>query len=401
MTLLIVIALALLSSLAMAETAQRASASWYERDPLSGNWAGRRDTLEAAGIVPFVVYDSIFAANVSGGIESDRDFTGQLYAGLKLDLEKLMGLRGTTFKLSVINRHGDSIGASVGGVYDPMTLFGGQTNYLYDLWLETTFGATWAIKLGRMSADQDFATSPLYGYSLSTAINGPIRALLLENAITSFPYPVWGGRLKYMPSPQHQLQLGAYQIGDDMWDYHEHGANFRIRSDDGVSLLAQYDWTPEVRGRPARLYVGVVNAFFDFDDFDGTGTTDHFLRWYGHADIEISDGLKIFGLLTWSGQDQVARTPFQASIGANYKGLIPARPDDRTYAFVTHGRFSTDYGRSLGEDKDFERVYELGHRIQIGPAFYMQPSVQYIQNPGGTGDIDDAVVLGVWVGAAF
>lgn len=401
MKLLIAIALALLSSPVMAETTQPASASWHEREKLSGNWAGRRDALEASGVVPFIVYDSIFAANVSGGIESDRDFTGQLYAGLKMDLEKLMGLNGTTFKLSVINRHGDSIGASVGGVYDPMTLFGGQTNYLYDLWLEKTFGDTWAIKLGRVSADQDFATSPLYGYSLSTAINGPIRALLLENAITSFPYPVWGGRLKYKPSTQHQLQIGAYQIGEDMWDYHEHGANFRIRSNDGVSILAQYDWTPEVFGRPARVYAGVVNSFFDFDEFDHAGTTDHFVRWYGHADVEVADGIKIFGLLTWSGQDEVAKTPFQASIGANYTGLIPSRPHDRTMVFVTHGRLSNAFGRSLGEDKNFEMVYELGHRIQIIPGFYIQPSVQYIQDPGGTGDIPDAVVIGAWVGISF
>lgn len=398
---LFAITLLLSSGIATAETAQPASGSWYERDHLTGNWDGLRDSLEASGIAPFIVYDSIFAANVSGGSESDRDFTGQLYAGLKMDLEKLMGLSGTTFKLSMINRHGDSIGASVGGIYDPMTLFGGQTNYLYDLWLETTFGDTWAIKFGRVSADQDFATSPLYGYSLSTAINGPIRALLLENAITSFPYPVWGGRVKYNFRERHQLQLGVYQIGEDMWDFHEHGANFRIRSDDGVSILAQYDWTPEVFGRPARVYVGVVNALFDFDDFDGTGTTNHFLRYYGHADVEVANGLRLFGLLTWSGQDQVAKTPFQASIGANYKGLIPSRRDDRTMAFVTYGRFSNDYGRSLGEDKDFEMVYELGHRIQMGPAFFLQPSVQYIQKPGGTGQIEDAVVLGVWIGVSF
>lgn len=396
---LIVIILALASGSTTAETTQPAPEPWYERAQLTGKWAGRRDALETSGTTPFLVYDSIFAANVSGGIDSDREFTGQVYGGLILDLEKLAGLDGTIFKISMINRHGDSIGESVGGIYDPMTIFGGQTTYLYDAWLETTLDDTWALKFGRMSADQDFVTSPLYGYSLSTAINGPIRALLLENVITSFPSAVWGARLKYRPSEQHQLQIGAYQIDEDL-DVHDNGVNFRIRSDDGVSILIQYDWTPEVAGRP-RVYAGVVNSFFDFDEFNGTGTTDHFVRWYGHADIEVKDGLRVFGLLAWSDQDEVARTPFQASIGANYKGLIPSRPHDRTIAFVTHGQISDAFGRSLGEDKDFERVYELGHRIQITPAFYIQPSVQYIQNPGGTGDIDDAVVVGAWVGVLF
>ena len=46
-------------------------------------------------------------------------------------------------------------------------------------------------------------------------------------------------------------------------------------------------------------------------------------------------------------------------------------------------------------------VYELAHRIRIIPSFYIQPSVQYIRNPGGTGNINDAVGLGAWVGASF
>jgi len=186
-----------------------------------------------------------------------------------------------------------------------------------------------------------------------------------------------------------------------MWNFRDHGVDFSIRDDDGVSILAQYDWTPEVLGRPARVYVGVINSFFDFDDFDDTGTTDHFVRFYGHADVEVADGLKLFGLLTYSDQDEVAKTPFQGSIGAVYKGLIPSRQDDRTFFYATYGQISDEYGRSLGEDTDFEAVYEFGHRFRIIPSFFIQPSVQYIQKPGGTGDIDDAVVLGAWVGVSF
>lgn len=398
---LIVIALSLSSSIATTATAQLTAESWYERKQLTGNWWGLRDLLVDSGVQPFLYYDSIFAANVSGGIESDKDFVGQVYAGLNTDLERLLGLEGMTFKISYVNRHGNSIGESVGGIYNPMAIFGGQTNYLYEFWLEKSFGDAWAIKLGRVSADLDFALSPLYFYSLSTAINGPIRALLLENALTSFPFAVWGGRIKYEPSEQHQFKLGAYLIGKDMFNFKNHGVNYSIRDDDGVSILSQYDWSPDVFDRPARVYVGVVNAFFDFEDFDGTGTTDHFVRFYGHADVEVADGLKLFGLLSYSHQDDVAKTPLQANIGALYTGLIPSRPDDLTIAYATYAQFSEEYGESLGEDKDHEMVYELAHRIRIIPSFYIQPSVQYIHNPGGTGNIDDAVVLGAWVGASF
>ena len=40
-------------------------------------------------------------------------------------------------------------------------------------------------------------------------------------------------------------------------------------------------------------------------------------------------------------------------------------------------------------------------RWEVTPAFFIQPSVQYIQDPGGTGDMDDAVAIGAWVGITF
>ncbi|MFC7338028.1 carbohydrate porin [Haloferula chungangensis] len=370
-------------------------------DYLTGDWGGRRSQLINAGVTPFLYYDTITSANVAGGIKDDLGFVGQVYGGFDLDLEKLFGWHGTTMKISGVNRHGNTISNSVGGIYDPQTIYGGQTTYLYQLFLEKQFNDEWSVKLGRVSADSDFAKSPLYGYSLSTAINGPIRATLLENSITSFPYAVWGGRVKYQPTDEHQFQLGAYQTGPDQWDFSEHGLDWSFRSEDGISVIAQYDWTPEINGRESRFFVGAINSFRDFDNFDGVNTTDFLFRVYAHGEVETCDDFKVFGMVTYSGQDEVAKTPVQISAGANYQGMIPGRDDDHTFFFVTYGQLSNQYGDSIGEDVTQEIVYELGHRFQVAPAFFVQPSIQYIQNPGGTGAIDDALVLGAWVGMTF
>ena len=99
-----------------------------------------------------------------------------------------------------------------------------------------------------------------------------------------------------------------------------------------------------------------------------------------------------------------AKVPLQVSGGANWKGLIPGRENDHTMFFATYGKISDEYGKyvTMG-DVDAEMVYELGHRIQIIPSFYIQPSIQYVVDPGGgtNGDIDNALVLGAWIGAAF
>jgi porin len=118
-------------------------------------------------------------------------------------------------------------------------------------------------------------------------------------------------------------------------------------------------------------------------------------------DIEVSDGFKLFGLATYSDEDQVAKTPLQISGEMNHEGLFPGRKDDHTVAFITYGQLSEKYGDSIGEDVTSEMVFEIGHRFQVTPAIYVQPSVQYIKTPGGTGSIDNALVLGAWISGSF
>jgi carbohydrate-selective porin OprB len=374
-----------------------------ERDRLTGDWGGARTDLEEKGIKPFAYYDAILGSVVSRGLDHGTEFTGQWYFGVDLDLKKLFGWEDTVMKISGVNRHGNSVSSDVGGIYDPMCIYGGedgQTTILYQLWIEKTFNDKLAIKFGRDSQCSDFANSDLYRYSLSTAINGPIRSMMLDrNQIVSFPLGVWHARAKYTFNEEHQLQVGAYQINDHIWD-NLPGTDFGFDDDDGVTIMAQYDWTPQIMARPARLYVGIADSMYDTTTFDGDDE-DNIFRVYGHFDFQPVDDLTLFAFGAYTTQDDVAMMPLQLSCGANYKGLFPSREDDHTMAFITYGGLSDKWGRSIGEDVDHEMVYEVGHRVQLTPAIYVQPSVQYIQNPGATGYTDDAIVAGAWIGAAF
>lgn len=97
--------------------------------------------------------------------------------------------------------------------------------------------------------------------------------------------------------------------------------------------------------------------------------------------------------------------PVQSTLGAHYTGLFPGREKDKTVFFATYGGFSSDYADEqdvAGKARsNYEMVLELGHRFQVTPSTYIQPDAQYIINPGGTGDIDNALVLGFQWGASF
>ena len=70
-----------------------------------------------------------------------------------------------------------------------------------------------------------------------------------------------------------------------------------------------------------------------------------------------------------------------------------------------YGDISRDYARSVrvpgGRLAESEKVVELAHRFQLTSWSYFQPDIQYVINPGGTGDIPDAVVMGAQMGFTF
>lgn len=382
-------------------------------DRLTGDWAGQRTKLADAGVEVFAYFNAIVASNSSGGLNRKTNYAGDAFAGVSLDLDKLFGWQDTTLVISGINRHGSDITPAVGSQYSVMQLVGGQTTFLYNVTLEKLFAdGKLAAKVGRMTATDDFVGSPFYSYSLNNAVNGQIRAVLFDGVMTSYPFAVWGGRVKAQLSADSSLQVGVFQLTDDMWDPSKHGLDLTFSRSDGVSWFTQYDWTPELAGRPARFFVGMNNAFFNLDDFTGGGTSHSLNRFYAHGDYQFyreapdrDQGLTLFATFAYTADDQVAIMPLQTTLGAHYKGLWASRPDDRTVFFLTYGGFSHDYSDQRvaagGGSVDHEMVFELGHRVQLNRYAYIQPDVQYIKRPGGTGNIDDGVVIGVQFGASF
>jgi porin len=387
--------------------------NWAAGDYLTGGWGGRRLALEEQGYTFFAFYNSIIASNVSGGIESGTAAAGDLYAGMQIDLGKALSWDGWTFTLSGIDRHGSSIDDNVGGIYSVMQLVGGQTYFLYNLSLEKTWADDrFAFKFGRITATDDFAGSPFYSYYLSNSIDGQIRAVLFDGVMTSYPFAVWGARFLYAPTDDFRIKIGAYQLTENMWDPDKHGTDFAFRSSDGLSLMTQLEWDWSLGGKPGHFNLGMNNVSYDMPNFNSNDVTDTFIRYYTQYDQMLTQeapgseqGLYVFGTLAYTDQQEAALVPLQVSLGAQYIGPFEGRAKDRLIFGTTYGKLSNDYAdqqEALGNGRpDYEWIFELGYRVQLTKFAYVQPDVQYVNQPGGTGEIPDATVLGVQFGVTF
>lgn len=380
-----------------------------------GDWGGLRSDIANSG----VTFDSYYvmnpAGNVSGGKGQGFSYVDNFYLGINFDLEKLFGWDGLTFAISGINRSGGSVSeAYVGSQYDVQQVNGGQNIFFYNLTLEQKFWNDKArFKIGRFGASDDFNTSPIYGLFMNNGIDGNIRNVLFDTQFSAYPFATWAARLRLDPTPEINFQIGVFQTWDDIFDRTHNGLDWSIHNNDGVMLLAQLGWTPKFDSKPGHYWIGgSYSPWKGFTQFGKTEKTSGSYGIYAHADQmvyqespESDQGLTLFVASGYYPQENISIIPWQLNLGGFYTGLLPGRPNDKTILGLIHGRFSSDYSNMLeaaGNGKPTqETVVELGYRIQLTKYAYIQPDIQYVSRPGGSGRIGDAIIVGAQIGITF
>lgn len=114
-------------------------------------------------------------------------------------------------------------------------------------------------------------------------------------------------------------------------------------------------------------------------------------------------GLTPFVSLLFAPSSSVNTMPFFANGGLVYQGLFPSRLHDTAAFGVAYGAFSRQLARSQRDARSagsgagvqqYEVALELTYIVQATRWLQVQPDLQYIINPGGTGKLPNALVLG-------
>ena len=416
------------------------SKQWWEGDAALGDWWGMRNWLDKEKGVEFSSsYVINLAGNPSGGLRQGFTYTDNIAFGAKLDLEKIVGWRGAVFTIAATDRNGTSLSRDyIGNQFTVQQVYGGQTIILTDLHLVQKFWDDKAqIKAGRFSAGDDFASSPLYWLYMNNGIDGNPQALPVNASFSAYPWASWAARLRVDPCPEWNAQLGIYQVSNKTFNRELHGVNFSFEENDGVMILGQIGWTPEFfrsrakrtwtereeaeapgeldgdwHGLPGHYWFGGYYSSWSYPQFGSDDTAANAYGFYWHADQMVfqeepggSQGLTLWTAFVLSPQENIAKLPFQWNGGVTYQGLVPQRDEDTAMFGLAYGSFSDDYGNAgdayNGDPVSYEMALEWGYRVQLSRFFYVQPNIQYIVQPGGTGSIPDAFVLGMQMGVTF
>jgi porin len=405
-----------------------------DKPQLFGDWNGERTRLADEGITFDLGYDSQVAHNIAGGTRHLTRYTDQWSAGATLDLDKLWNWHGATLRILYTQRDGRDLGADagLGTSMSVQDLFGrGQTLHLTILALEQKFlGGKLAWRVGRLPVGRDFATFSCDFQNLTFCGSQPGN--LVGDYWLNWPSSSWGTRLKWKTSTSTYVQLGAYQVNPTYVDPHyEHANGWKPdfpAGTTGTLVPLEFGWTPKRNGLPGSYKIGFWydtsggdDLFLDVDrtplPLSGAPALHRDARTGGYIDFKQQvngdaggKGLTVFLRVTQA-DHPTATLDRQISLGAQYKGPFGRTRDkigfglgathSNDYAAVTQRlRNQLDPANAQPVHDGNEYAAEIFYRWSPVPAFDLQPSLQYVINPGAS-DKRDALVVGLFTSIKF
>jgi porin len=400
------------------------------RQHLLSDRYGVRSWLEEHGITPTLTFATDALGNPAGGRRQGFTTGNNIALDLNFNLEKLGGPRGGSFQLSMSERFGTSLSRKyIGNAFSVQAIFGENTFRLVNVaYRQKLLDDRVEFQVGRIAAGDDFLVSPYNYVFIQNGFDGnPVSIFIDAPGMTPYPNATWGALVKGRPTKRTYAMGGLYNGDPSIHANKHHGLDWSM---DGPLFAIgeigyQRNGLPNDQGRTGNYKAGFWYDNSQFTDFNtvarghAPGVTRGEWGYYGLFDQvlfrfgEPGDhrGFGVTGSILIAPDQSVSQMPFFSNAGFLVRGLFPSRRTDATGFGVVFGQFSNDLQDSqrraqqtnpaVGAQRS-ETALELTHRFQFqGNALFLQPDLQYIIRPGGTGRISNAFVAGVRVGINF
>ena len=364
-------------------------------------------------------YTTDLLGNPVGGKKQGFTYYGQLQLILAAELEKLVGWRDAYFVASMFDSAGNNLSRNyVGNYFNVTEVASIPTVVLGQVYLEQRLlDDKISLKLGRMGIGSDFVVMDMFNLYVG-GIDGHTPVFVWNTFWSGAATATWAGVVKAEPHEDVTLRFGVYQATKANRVIANHGMNMEFGPSDGVQMFGEGGWKTKLRtawdegtALPGEHKFGGYWSSWEYNAFGGgTAPQTWGMYWIGQQMVwrereNTDEGITLWYSFVYAPSDNVSRFPFFNGAGAGWQGAIPGREEDWILFGSYNGTMSREFAsrqeaRGLG-DPTFEWVLEWDYRAQITPWLYVMPCAQWIIQPGATGRIPNALVLGAEIGVTF
>jgi len=427
--------LGLISTAVLSSQIALANEFWsQDRQWLLGDWGGERQQLENKGYKFTASIMSQAATNLDGGYNDSNTLenAGQLTLGANFDLNKIAGWEDTTAAIMITKRDGNAL--TLERIKDPRSSALGNSQEIYgrgkiwrltQAWIKKGFDDnTVQVKIGRMGMSDDFNSSQCEFQNL--LLCGGQLGKSIGSIWYNWPVVLWGANVKYQFAPEWTLGVGVYEVNPDnvKTQSNSDGFNLDMNNVKGATIPVEVAWKPKLstfNGLPGEYKIGALYSTADANDV-GTAGKEHSGKhsfWINTQQqlTQRENDPKRGLFLSFNGVvNDKATTTVQSTqqIAVWYKGVFDSRPNDSigfglaNYLVNDRARdrqIATNESRGYYEYDAFATNYipiqrdelnvELNYTYQWSPAVMLRPNIQYIHQPAGVKEVDDAWVAGL------
>ncbi len=411
---------------------------FLQRSFMTGDWGGLRDTLDEHGIDLIYAYYNEIYGNPLGGIKQGFSVNQVHILSGDLYTDRVGWWDGGMIHITGSWLTGDSVArervGSLNSVYfgDPPE----SGPRLFELFYgQDLFNQKLNIRVGKIYPFVKIAASQTAGLFTNTSFTYPTFLGSSPSSGFSAGYGAapWGIQVAYNPNRNWNFIAHIMDGFDDPSGGFKNrdGLKSDLNGKDGAEgifeTLYRLNQNPGDTRLPgyyragAQFHTGTFNELKTLVQTDSSGnsgggprqqrgnsafyvTAEQMVYRESADPTDRTQGLNLFAKAVVSPKQDINLVSMNVSGGLAYEGPIPGRDRDVLGLGVSHTRFSNGTRaldrqiNRLGGDnaiRDAETVVELTYAAEIARWWLVVGSAQYIINPGGYSDRNNATVLGV------
>lgn len=316
--------------------------------------------------------------NFHGGIKTDNGYLGCANIMINFSTDKANWWKGGEFLINGANTHGSIPTESfIGDFQGAINIEAGDLTYMHELWYKQTLGKLTTV-IGLQDVNAEFITSDNTSLYINSSFGTP--STISENVHAPiFPLTAFGLQLHYHFSEQNALKIAVFDGFPDEADVNPYNLKWRIGNKDGFITFT------ELSTKISLFKENEGNLRFGAYAHNHLTDTTKFMRKYGFylvADqyLYTSTRGQQFALFV-----QASYSPSKENFNNYYLGLgLNISNIQMKKINSTLGIAMAHAGLKTPEYKQ-ETSIELTYKMELTENFSIQPDVQYIINPMGTG----------------
>jgi porin len=343
------------------------------------------------------VYTADVLVNVAGGVDRGARYLDNLDVMLEVDVAAAWGFgAGNMFVYGLYNNGTTFADELVGDLLVTSNIDAPEALRLYELWYEFGEGP-WSVRSGLYDLNSEFDVNETGGVFINSAHGiGAALGQTGENGPSIFPVSSLAVRMAYETEGYIVRVAVLDGVPGDPDDPSSNKVD--LSRDDGALIVGELELPV---GGDGRLWTGYWRYTADFTSPFENRVFDDNDGWYlgGEHGFSIAE-YDVAWFLRY-GRADARLNPLDEYIGAGLvvQGPLAGRPDDRAGLAVGSGRtgkpFRNDLWQSGSEPEAHETAWEITYRARVNEQLVLQPDIQFVQNPGGSRALDDALVIGL------